>query len=1042
MARPAPYSLTDGELINKILNPDKADGFYFKPLPEELQQDPNDSTKMLLRDSNAYLQRFLETPEGENYKGFLRSQKPNDTSAGDIAYYNMYADSWLQAASEGKAEAPDFIAIGADYLVKDLMTGQIEEEMPYISQADYQNKISEGLSPEEIWPQLTDPKHITARDRTSHELNTRAVIGNEFGKKFYDPNYLESKKAFPSVKAQSKINDRNEWYKRGGEITEDGVWIDKDGNTPDWFSSMFRYDDTEFNTREQYEARRLQKRPFFSDGVLAGLQQNIAYEWFDPAAEGMMAEMFEQKAELMKDPQFMEVQEWNRANPWTTDTNKWSWDGFGKKMTNLLTGTVPSYATAIGAGITTQMVFRNPVLSTSVSSILMGALDSSDMFTEAYEYALSQGMTEHDAKMMAYQHYETYMVASIAWESVPFSRLFRRVKPDKLARKSIIRNISDGKFKNFVKNVQEEIINVGPVAGSKLRAMASQGMAEALTELGQYSTQVGIEAGYKDKDFMDIFDVQEALDAVFGGLLMGGVTGGVAGGRMKEEQTKPKATTPVTTPQQTLAEPKGQQLLPQDTQNIEDTGVPVSYPKDLNEYLDLIADSDKNDTALNVDLITTGKQLGKQFKSPLGKAILKQGNDSYETQPIKKIFDIMLNKDLNPKGDLSFIDNSNLDDATKEDIKKRLMVEYKAVMGRPFQKKNLTPKELEKKNAIDNLSVDEMIEQANQGGLPTVDKMLDKKVEVEAKKQEQENLQGKTFDQLEKEGQVKTGGKVKLDVKDTPKIKKPKQDKLARQIQDAEMLVQTYENQIKKAKTPQAKQKIQKKLDNVLNRLNNLRGKAPTEEVKIDTKEDVPANVDVAKIAAKVTALGNQKDIEKQFEAAEKEQQVDKKEDVKEEPKEKRKLDDETLETAARIVSIMQSSDPEGNLKKIVKPGMEQTAINDMKSMLTNDFIKKDMGNMLEAAIEMLGGAVTEVDSKKKEAPKKVESKPEPTITIDLGSEIESDISDIVGDVNVNEIGDVESGTSLTEEQSNKIEEEADESVDELLKTNCIKGNE
>ena len=153
MARPAPYSLTDGELINKILNPDKADGFYFKPLPEELQQDPNDSTKMLLRDSNAYLQRFLETPEGENYKGFLRSQKPNDTSAGDIAYYNMYADSWLQAASEGKAEAPDFIAIGADYLVKDLMTGQIEEEMPYISQADYQNKISEGLSPEEIWPQ-------------------------------------------------------------------------------------------------------------------------------------------------------------------------------------------------------------------------------------------------------------------------------------------------------------------------------------------------------------------------------------------------------------------------------------------------------------------------------------------------------------------------------------------------------------------------------------------------------------------------------------------------------------------------------------------------------------------------------------------------------------------------------------------------------------------------------------------------------------------------------------------------------------------------
>ena len=148
----------------------------------------------------------------------------------------------MQAALSADIEVPDFVATGADYLVKDVMMGAVEEQMPYISQAEYQKKINEGLSPEEIWPQLTHPKHITQRDRLSAELDLGLM--REDGKLRLNPaKFLlkTSQLGDPSgrtralsniagygndygVKAKSKIYDRNEWYAAGGEIDEKGIW--------------------------------------------------------------------------------------------------------------------------------------------------------------------------------------------------------------------------------------------------------------------------------------------------------------------------------------------------------------------------------------------------------------------------------------------------------------------------------------------------------------------------------------------------------------------------------------------------------------------------------------------------------------------------------------------------------------------------------------------------------------------------------------------------------------------------------------------------
>ena len=70
--------------------------------------------------------------------------------------------------------------------------------------------------------------------------------------------------------------------------------------------------------------------------------------------------------------------------------------------------------------------------------------------------------------------------------------------------------------------------------------MASQGVTEGLTELGQYATQAGLEANYREESIAEVWDWNEALDAIVGGFGMGGITG-IAGG--KPITDKPGPTT-------------------------------------------------------------------------------------------------------------------------------------------------------------------------------------------------------------------------------------------------------------------------------------------------------------------------------------------------------------------------------------------------------------------------------------------------------------------------------------------------------------------
>jgi len=1157
MSKPAPHSLTDSQFINLILNPVKEDGspdpdgFYFKPLSDELVVN-EETGGMMLQDPQAYLYRFLQTPGNEHYGDYLKSTKPNETTAGDIAYQNMYADSWIQSLGKdtplvGPMEMPDAVTIGADYLVKEALLGMSHEELPYVSQEEYKKRTDAGESIMNIFPYAK--QHNTLGDYTVQGHMNQGFYGRALFEAeaqgtldlspqgFYDAIFKPSGKEqadkemalyerkyggkpgkeFLDSENTAAYRTRKEWYEAGGEIDENGVWVDKNGKPASWLERTFKHSEIEYRTKEKYEKRIMDKQPFFTEGFKEGVMQNLIYEWVNPATDGAMAEMLEQKIERMKDPEFIEFQEWSRANPWTMDTGKWSWGGFGMKVTNLLTGTVPSYATAIGVGITMSALTKSPFAATLGASIAGGALDASDTWMEAYEYFTSEeggNFSDHDARMMAYQHYETYLVASMAWESIPFSKLFRKVQPNRAARKTVVRNINDSRLKSFAHDMKEALINVGPVAGSKMKAMATQGFAESITELGQYTTQTAIQAGYKDKDFMDVFDVQEALDSVLGGLLMGSATG-VFGGKVQEGTTQPgspinvqnRGALPTSTSEPTQL-PAGQGQLPPTGGTINptdtDSGVPVpSYPTTVGEYLSQIAQSDKDNTALSVELITLKKQLGGE-NSALDKAIFKQGSSRYDL-PVEKLFDIMMNPELNPEGGLAFIENSDLDEGTKDRYKRELMQKYKTVMGRPYDKKTLTKDEMDKKSSIDNLDIDTMIESASQGSLPTIDEVLEKQIEMEALKQEQENLKGQTFEDLEKQGKTGTTDEINIDTKteDTPtptktkpapiktkpipgplfgtgrkkkgkKTKAPETDiqRNERQLKEQGILKEHWEKQLAKGKTKKALKEAMSKLNAVNKRIMSLEGEKAKlsakgkEEIEKafdfgDKKETTDTEVTkktkpktLEEIADAVEAAGqSQEELAKQFEAAQKEQQddfvsdeeIDSDEKKRQEDNKQRKSKEEIEKDLTQKYLRPKDGRSQWGLvpEKVDADRKEQRdnvrELRELFTEVTGDESYHDENLYIKKIAEaMAGGAVP----KKKVAKKKAAPKPAPVINIDLGSAINAEISDIIGDKDANDIGDVQEGSSLSEESLNKINDAVEESVDEIVKTNCLKGNE
>ena len=670
-------------------------------------------------------------------------------------------DKYLQSKEIGR----DARAIIRSQLDSPLGTLMQESGLP--------RDIKDILSPDvlgAVFPKFLEEAVDVASEPLDAILNMISPPNEEM-KTAQDEKWYQG--AMHQFEPREEIMTRMEHYLNGGYIGSDGKWYqapsyDDRGRrkAPKEISWLDYLDvnELEYRTEEAYEKRKhwgnRRKRPLLSDGMWEGIKQNLIYEWWNTASDKRMAQAAEERKELWNNPEFVELREYFQAHPWEwgmlSDPRRWG--ELNLKVTEVMANMVPSYTVALVAGGTTAAFTKSPAAGTIAAGVAGGTMDSEGTYWEAYEHAKSQGFNDQDARSFAHQHYQTYMAASMIWEGLPFARVFRKVKPSTAVRNSIIVNASDNAFKRTTSRLKNLAQKTNNVTGGRIREAFIQGGAEMITELGQYTSESFIQAGYKEKKLSEIWDIQEAISALVGGGLMGGATGGFKGGGNKP-MIKSDETTPI------------KKILPKtkvETKDVE-KGVPAisidSYPKDFNSYLDMIANQDKTDTSLNYELIGLQKELGKG-DSELDRIIRR--HIKFEEAPVKKLFDIMMNKNLNPDGGLSFIENSNYDEATKNHYKTLLMVEHKAQLGVEFKKKVLTPDEQQKKMSLEDISIDNMINAAS-NKLPTLDDLISQKGEEAAIKKTKELLGGKTVKELRKEGKVKTEGQIKIPGKVKPK---------------------------------------------------------------------------------------------------------------------------------------------------------------------------------------------------------------------------------------------------------------------------------
>ncbi len=909
------HRYTESDLARNISNPEnKKDGwFYIEPLANEYITDENGT----YLNTQAYIERALQIEP--KLGSLLQKNDPiNEPTYWDITKENLeqipsqFAEGW---------------ATELDVRTNVLMGVNENPKLDYISQEEYQKRKAAGEKPEDIWPHLTDSSNRTWTDWWNHtwEWNfgnetesAKEVRTRRFQERMAQGEQFDLTNPF-NVKAEHRLNKRIEFYEKGGEVNEKGLWQNADGTKSGLNTT---WTPVEWNTREQYEKRK-ESDTNWSDGVLRKVKQDFLYEWLDKKSDVILAIAKEKRHRDLNDPAFQELQAWAQANPYTDASNllyqKKLFNTFMHASSSFVGGTMPAIGAELltmlipgGKGKTAQKISRisTKALRTtgrfgSIAS--MGAMDASGMYNETVDYALQQGYSEREAHEMAETYYNAYFLASMSLERIPINKLFRRnVALPK--RKAMIRSVHEGKFKKFILNAKEHIINVGPIAKNKLVAMAAQGWSEGITELAQYTTETALKADYRTKDnglnyltnFASVGDVNEALESLIGGFLMGGAIGGFGGRSTADTDSMPAEELGVKYTAgkaleglQTFAGKLTGQGVPTKTTKTPvitgtttgtETGTSPSVttdatkvPENLSEYAEMIVTQQiDGDQTLNPNLVDLIRNQNKP-KSPLTSLIFKHQVRDFEGYPDKKLADI-----VEQEGNYDFIDGMNLDESKKAEIKERIAAELVRQKKSPLTKKreeSLTDAEKKKLNVLEDVNLDDIVDSLQKG--ENIDELLGEEIEASLQidsdqsleEDLEEEIQEEEAEALKKAGieeatpemlaqaedeasiQIGDGGKKaapltsakqKSVTKGTQYTKESPAEKLTRQISEQQSLLKTYENQLKKA-PDNKKAAIQKDIDKVKNRIETLNKKIDNEglrqqEIAAESKDEGPVD--------------------------------------------------------------------------------------------------------------------------------------------------------------------------------------------------------
>ena len=650
------YSLSEAELIQRLLNPREGKS-GIPALPTEIYEE--DGKEYV--NQQAYLDRVLATPEYSYLKKKVKSFKPAEEPGVGSLVWN------------GLKQTPriirDTFVVGSDVVASEMMGINENPSLDYISQDEYKKRTAAGEKPEDIWPHLTNSDNRTWGDLLMWSMSP---VPGKIGLDFWNTNVdEEGNKTFGKVakydnpetfgpEASQRLEYRKKFYEKGGEVSQDGVWIDPDGKVSDVNK---QWTPVEWNTREAYEKRKSETTDW-DGGIVKQFKQNVMFEWFDPMVDKQMLYILEQRKNAFNDPAMQEIQKWSSEHDWK---DAWSDGVLGKKIVNAVSQALPSYGVGIGMGALSFAITRNPGLAANISAIGMAGMDSSNMYLETLEWAKRNGYTDQQAEAMAAEYYTYYGVASMAWERLPFSRIFRRTKNLK-QRKQIIKGTHDKFYKRALFNIKEELLNSGTVSRGKIHATFTQATAEALTELGQVTTQFALESDYKDETFAELFDVNAAIDAVVGGFGMGGATGLIGGKPIDSTEgiglnavTAPKKPTQ----QKTKVKTGGSASAATSQAAAPPTGPTRAVPTSSSEYIEQIVDQDINTTPLNPGLVNQIKN-ENIAESDLTKKIFKHQRAEFENYPVKKLADIVETEGWKA------LEDSNLTDEQKAEYKAKI----------------------------------------------------------------------------------------------------------------------------------------------------------------------------------------------------------------------------------------------------------------------------------------------------------------------------------------------------------------------------------
>ena len=943
--------------------------------------------------------------------------------------------------------------VTAQIYTTESIKGTTADELPYVSQEEYKKRKAEGEAVSDIFPQLTEDSARTYTDWLFWALKKPTDI------KFDDPNRI-----LPN--ATERLRMREQWYDEGGEVGPDGKWYNIEektlpsGNkqtikTPSNFNRFWT--PLEYKTEEQYEKRKNENLTW-NNGIYNAIRQKFAYEFMDgkndAALDALLSDRLNQH---INNPKYAELQEWSKSVEWSEAFDEGQ---LTKKVVNAITGALPSYLIQMGTAVGVGALTKSPSAALTTQALIGASMDSSDMFIDAYDYLIEKGFSDVEAKNLAMSYFENYFAASMALERLPFMFAFRRTTKDPVTRRGLIKKFFGDKFKNNVDELSNTKLYGGLTVDDFNRvagATFTQGVAESVTEIAQYTTQMAMQTGQpinqmygfnlpiefetggyrEEQKFDDLADINTLLDAAVGGFGMGAITGAVTP-QTRTEQIKPKAppgsqigqTPPV---QPTQKSTKAQATTKPITQQGAESASPTTRNMSTYNEVEYLED------VVNIQMGAQPDLLGEQRASEMiasgrtdkfANKVISHQKRKFEQVPLQKVVDLVNDYGLN------IIDKTNLDKDVKDSLKLEVLEEIKRKKGSNLRnKKDITKDEKQKLNRIDNLTVDNLIDAAQKN--ISVDKLVsvgvDKALQTQQEQaiadvtqadvdpmqqmsdeaidkaiQEQLNIpadlkkqreESKKLTDKEADKAIQSQTKVPAGLKRTeaPVISKDKTpvDNIVRRIGEQESILRTYENKLKQAPANK-KPAIQKDIDEVKARIQTLNNKLPDEAKGISLNEE--------------TALANQ---------------------AQSTAKEANLIDSPNfyVESEKSIVSKLTNK----RLDKIIKEKKEKR---DKES--EGLAVKEKM--QLAAEIQSLESEKERrQEAKDKKKVKDVEVKPKEAITLE---EADNEIfAQFLQDNDIDNVRDIggksKTKSGLTKEQQQDLETEVEQTKEELNKKNC-----